>query len=333
MRISRVRNRRRNRRLKVLIALGGNAILRHGEKGTAEEQAASVRVTARNLVSMVEDGDRIAITHGNGPQVGDILLRNELAKTILPPMPLDVCGAESQGMIGYLLQQAMDEELRMKGLDTGVVTILTQTLVDSDDPAFNNPTKPIGAFYSASEAARLRTEKGWKMVEDSGRGYRRVVPSPIPKDIVEKDTIIRLFRSGTIVVAAGGGGVPVIRGQDGRLAGVEAVLDKDRTAALLAGILHTEVLLILTDVDGVYLDYLGPNRRMLTNLDIATCERYLNEGQFPPGSMGPKMESAVGFLKSGGKRAIITSLESAKKALAGRAGTTITLNLPHVAEW
>ncbi len=231
-------------------------------------------------------------------------------------------------MIGYLLQQAIAEELRVKGLHMDVVTILTQTLVDSDDPAFRNTSKPIGVFYTASEADRLRRGTGWKMVEDSGRGYRRVVPSPIPKDIIEKETIAGLFRSGTIVVAAGGGGVPVVRGKDGRLSGVEAVLDKDRTAALLAKILRTKVLLILTDVDGVYLDYQGPTRRLLTRLDVATCERFLKEGQFPPGSMGLKVESAIGFLKSGGKRAIVASLESAKEALAGRAGTTITVNLP-----
>ncbi|MDG7011142.1 MAG: carbamate kinase [Nitrososphaerota archaeon] len=312
-----------DRPLQVTIALGGNAIVRPGADGSAV-QSARVRATARELVHLIEEGDRILITHGNGPQVGDILVQNEAAKNLVPQMPLDVCGAESQGMIGYMLQQALQGELGAKGIAMPVVTVLTQVLVDSTDPAFRRPTKPVGPFYSLKESSRLSREKGWVMVEDSGRGYRRVVPSPQPREIVESETVAKLFRGGAIVIAAGGGGIPVVRTRGGGLHGVEAVLDKDRTAALLATTMKTKVLLILTDVDGVYLNYPGPRRQKLEVLDVEACERHLREGQFPPGSMGPKIESAVSFLKAGGERVVIASLEEAVEALAGRAGTTIT---------
>jgi carbamate kinase len=309
--------------LKVLIALGGNAILKHGEKGTAEEQMANVRATARQLVKLVEEGDRIAITHGNGPQVGDILLKNELAKDTLPPMPLDVCGADSQGMIGYMLEQGLQDEFGAAGLNLPTVAIITRVLVDRTDHAFDNPTKPVGPFYTAVEASTLKKERGWQMVSDSGRGYRRVVPSPTPIEILEGKTITELFEAGTLVIAAGGGGVPVIRDEDGLVRGVEAVLDKDRTAALLGKILKVETLLILTDVETVYIDYNKPGQRALDRMTVRDCKRLLEQGQFPAGSMGPKVESAVAFLEAGGDRAIITSLEMAEDALAGRAGTTI----------
>jgi carbamate kinase len=309
--------------MKVLIALGGNAILRRGERGTAEEQMANVRVTAKHLVKLLEEGDRIAITHGNGPQVGDILLKNELAKATLPPMPLDVCGAESQGMIGYMLQQGLQDELDAAGLKLPVVTVVTRVLVDPGDPAFEKPTKPVGPFYTAVEASALREERGWHMVDDSGRGYRRVVPSPLPVEIMESKTIAELFGSGTVVVAAGGGGIPVIRDKSGMITGVEAVLDKDRTAALLGRLLQVETLLILTDVAEVYLDYSKPGERAIGKMTVEECKTFLEQGQFPTGSMGPKIESAVRFLESGGDRVIITSMEMAEEALAGKAGTTI----------
>jgi carbamate kinase len=309
--------------LGVTVALGGNAILRRGDRGTAEEQAVHVRSTAKELVRLIEEGRRILITHGNGPQVGDILVQNEAAKDLVPQMPLDICGAESQGMIGYMLQQSLEGELRDRRVDTPVVTVLTQVLVDRADPAFKKPTKPIGPFYTAEQSRRLEA-KGWAMIEDSGRGYRRVVPSPTPREIVEGRTISSLFKEGTLVIAAGGGGIPVVREGGGKLRGVEAVLDKDRTAALLASTMGTRTLLILTDVDGVYLDYNGPGRRSLETMNVRMCERHLKEGQFPPGSMGPKIESAIAFLKAGGEKAIIASLEKAEDALAGRSGTTIT---------
>lgn len=311
--------------MKILVSLGGNAILQRGQKGTIEEQAANVQNTAKHLARLLQRGEKIAITHGNGPQVGNILLQNEIAKDTLPAMPLDVCGAESQGMIGYLLQRAMRSELEAGGPNLPVTTIITQTLVDPKDPAFKNPTKPVGPFYNATESAELERLKGWHMISDSGRGYRRVVPSPTPLDILEKETIIRLYESGALVISAGGGGIPVIKEGDGKLRGVEAVLDKDRTAALLAKIVAADTLLILTDVDRVTLNYGKPNQKALDRMTVQDCRKYLVEGQFPPGSMGPKIESAVYFLSnSGGKRVVIASLENAESALEGTAGTTIT---------
>lgn len=311
--------------MKVLVSLGGNAILQHGQRGTVEEQSASVQNTAKHLTRLIGRGEKIAITHGNGPQVGNILLQNEIAKDTIPPMPLDMCGAESQGMIGYLFQRAMETELNAAGQSLPVVTLITQTLVDENDPAFKNPTKPVGPFYSETEASDLGRLKGWHIVSDSGRGFRRVVPSPAPLDILEKETIIRLYNAGTVVVSAGGGGVPVIREKGGRLRGIEAVLDKDRTASLLAKIIGVETLLILTDVERVSIDYGKPSQKSLDRLTVQQCRKYLAEGQFPAGSMGPKIESAISFVSSPGrKRAVIASLENAEKALDGTAGTTIT---------
>ena len=311
--------------MKVLVSLGGNAILKHGQKGTSEEQEQNVQNTAKHLASILRRGDKLAVTHGNGPQVGNILLQNEMAKGTLPPMPLDVCGAESQGMIGYMFQRALGGELESGGPKLAVVTIVSQTLVDAEDPAFRNPTKPVGPFYSANEAKLLRESKGWHVVSDSGRGYRRVVPSPVPLDILEKETIIRLFETGTVVISVGGGGVPVIRERNGTIRGVEAVLDKDRTAALLAKTLGVDILLILTDVEKVFVNYGKPDQQALDRMTLQECKNYLAEGQFPEGSMGPKIESAVSFLsESPRRRVVIASLEMAEEALKGTAGTTIT---------
>ena len=311
--------------MKVLVSLGGNAILKHGQRGTVEEQEENVQNTAKHLASILRRGERLAITHGNGPQVGNILLQNEIAKGTLPPMPLDVCGAESQGMIGYMFQRALRSQLESKGPRIPVATIVSQTLVDAEDPAFKNPTKPVGPFYTAKEAEQLRETKGWQIISDSGRGYRRVVPSPTPLDILEKETIIRLFENGTVVISCGGGGVPVIRSKDGSIKGVEAVLDKDRTAALLGKTLGVETLLILTDVERVFVNYGKPDQRAVEKMTVQECRKYLADGQFPSGSMGPKIESAVSFLSnSTGKRVSIGPLERAEETLHGRAGTTIT---------
>ncbi len=311
--------------MKILVSLGGNAILQRGQKGTAEEQAKNLENTAKHLARLIRRGERIAITHGNGPQVGNILLQNEIAKDTLPSMPLDVCGAESQGMIGYMLQRAMRAELDATGLKMPVTTIVSQTLVDPNDPAFKNPTKPVGPFYTKQEASDLEQLKGWRMVSDSGRGYRRVVPSPTPIDVLEKENIVRLFEAGTVVISGGGGGVPVVKAKDGRLHGVEAVLDKDRTSALLAKIIGVETLLILTDVEKVAIDFGKPSQKTLDKMTVQDCKKYLADGQFPSGSMGPKIESAVTFVSNGtGKRAIIASLEKAEEALGGYAGTEIT---------
>ncbi|NMA11188.1 Carbamate kinase 2 [Methanoculleus chikugoensis] len=307
----------------VVIALGGNAILQHRETGTAEEQFANVQKASRQIATIAAEGYAVAVTHGNGPQVGDILLKNELAKETLPPMPLDVCGAESQGMIGYMLQQSMQEALREAGLDRPVATVLTQTLVDGDDPAFTNPEKPIGPFYTAMQARRLESEKGWRMVRIPGQGSRRVVPSPRPVALVEERAIATLFSAGTIVIAAGGGGVPVVADGGGTLRGVEAVVDKDLTAALLARLVGAEDLLILTDVERVALNYGRPDQQKIGEMTVREAQRHLAAGQFPPGTMGPKIEAALGFLEAGGKRATIASLEGAFRALSGRAGTRI----------
>jgi carbamate kinase len=307
--------------MKILVALGGNAILQHKEKGTAEEQFRNVREACAHLAEIMKDGHQIVVTHGNGPQVGDMLLKDEMARDTLPPMPLDVCVAESQGMIGYMIQQSMRGELRKVGIDSPVITVLTETLVDPDDPAFNRPTKPIGPFYTAMQAAQLREEKGWYMVNDSGRGYRRAVPSPTPRSIVQGDAIKKLVDLNAIVVAAGGGGIPVTM-PDGNK-GVEAVIDKDLGASVLASVVGAEILLILTDVEKVFLNYGKPGQRPIDRMTVQECRDFLAAGQFPAGSMGPKIESAVRFLESGGRRVLITSLETAVETVAGRAGTTI----------
>ena len=311
--------------MRILVALGGNAILKRGEAGTAEEQLENVRKTSRHLAGLIQRGHHIAITHGNGPQVGDILLRNELAKNTLPVMPLDVCGAESQGMIGYMLQQTLHNELRVLAVERPIATILTQSIVDRNDPAFSDPTKPIGPFYTEEESSKLRKERGWTIMNDSGRGYRRVVPSPKPVEIPELPIIREMFELGFIIVQCGGGGIPVVRREDGELKGVEAVIDKDLCASLLASQLGVDVLLILTDVEMVSLNFGKPNQLGIARMSVEDCNKFMAEGQFPPGSMGPKIEAAVNFVISGGrKRAIISSLEKAELSLEGRAGTTIS---------
>jgi len=296
--------------------------LRLGETGSAEAQMGNIRRVCNDLAELVHAGYRIAITHGNGPQVGDIFLKNELARGVSPPMPLDVCGAQSQGMLGYMLQQSMQNALRARGLNLPVVTVVTQVLVDQRDPAFANPTKPIGPFYGEEQAARLGQERGWRLVADAGRGYRRVVPSPRPVKIVEGDSIQEIWRLGAIVIGCGGGGIPVIAGSDGELTGVEAVIDKDYCAALLGEKLGAEVLLILADVEKVSLNYRKPNQKDLDQVTVEEAKRFLAEGHFPPGSMGPKVEAAISFLESGGERVIVTSVERAGEALGGRAGTS-----------
>jgi carbamate kinase len=311
------------RSLRILVALGGNAILQQKDRGTAEEQLVNIRRASKHLAEIIRQGNKVVITHGNGPQVGDILLKDELAKGTLPQMPLDVCGAESQGLIGYMIQQSVRNELRRVGLDMQVTTVLTETVVDENDPAFRNPTKPIGPFYNASDAARLKDEKGWHLINDSGRGYRRTVPSPIPLSIVQGEMVRELMDLGVVVIAAGGGGIPVTSGEESR--GLEAVIDKDLGAAVLAKMVNAEVLLILTDVEKVFLDYAKPSRQAIDKMTIQECKKFMGQGQFPAGSMGPKIESAVKFLESGGERVIITSLELAEEALAGRAGTTIVV--------
>jgi len=308
----------------VLIALGGNALQRSGEKGTAEEQLAHVRETSDRCVEILEGGYSLVITHGNGPQVGSILLKNEYSEDKLPPMPLDICGAETQGMIGYMIQQQLYNYLRAKNRKENVVTLCTQTLVDQKDPAFKTPTKPIGPFYTEKHAHELREAKGWHIIEQVGKGFRRVVPSPMPIDIIEADIIKKCIADGVIVVACGGGGIPVIKEANGNLKGVEAVIDKDRTAAVLGHKIGAEILMILTDVEQVAINFGTPQQKNLDHLTIEEAKKYLKEGEFGVGSMGPKVEAACTFIQSGGKRALITSLEKAKDALEGLTGTSIT---------
>jgi len=309
----------------ILLAVGGNSLIRAGEKGTTAEQLANARRTAVEIVRLIQAGYHLVITHGNGPQVGAALLRSERAVSQVPGQPLDVCGACSQGEVGYLLEQSLNNELSRAGLDTPVIALLTQSVVSADDPAMKHPTKPIGPFYSRSEAEERRRTLGWNIVEDAARGYRRIVPSPDPVDIIELDTIRDLVGHGVLVIACGGGGIPVVR-REGALLGVEAVIDKDRASALLAAKLNADLFVISTDTDYVYLDYKKPTQRTITQTTADDLEKHLRDGHFPPGNMGPKIESVLRFLRSGGEEAIITSYEYLSQAVDGTAGTHVLAN-------
>ncbi len=306
----------------MLIAVGGNSLIRAGEKGTVQEQLENARRTAAAILGLIRAGYRLVITHGNGPQVGAALLRSERATDQVPGHTLDVCGAATQGEIGYLLAQSLHDELAAAGMHVPVVGIVTQTVVSPDDPAMQHPSKPIGPFYSRADAEERKRALGWKIVEDAARGYRRVVPSPEPIEIVEQEVIRDLVNDGVLVVACGGGGIPVIRA-NGTLKGVEAVIDKDRASALLASELGVDVFAISTDTDFVYLDYKKPTQRPLTLVTAAELERHYNDGHFPPGNMGPKVESVLRFLSNGGKEAVITSYGHLCEAVEGKAGTRI----------
>ena len=307
----------------VVIALGGNAILQRGQRGTTEEQLENIRGTAASIVTIIELGYRVVLTHGNGPQVGNILLQQEEARTIVPPSPLDVCGAQTQGQLGYLIQQSLDNELSHRGLRMPVVTVLTQVLVEAHDPAFRNPTKPIGPFYTEAKARRLIAQKGWAMREDSGRGWRRLVPSPKPLAIWEASIIRKLVEAGAVVISTAGGGIPVVRQADGRLQGVEAVIDKDLAAQILAHEVGADSLLILTDVQQVSLNYRLPDEVKLGRITVSQAKQYQKEGHFKAGSMGPKVEAAVRALEAGARCVIITALDQAVDALAGHTGTRV----------
>jgi carbamate kinase len=300
---------RSRKRETMVIALGGNTLLSAKEKFSIHEEVENVEESCREIARIIRKGYRVVLTHGNGPQVGDILLQQEAARKVAPPMPLDVCGAQSQGEIGYLLQRSMKNVI--PGIS--VVSLVTQTIVDPRDPAFRNPTKFIGPFFKEPGHGRRR---------DSDRGFRRVVPSPDPKEIVEAVEIRNLVDSGTLVIAAGGGGIPVAIRRN-RLEGMEAVIDKDLAAERLASSLRASTLMMLTDVDEVCLDYASPKEKGLRSLSLKDARKYLKEGHFPPGSMGPKIEAAIRFLTHGGRKVIITSPEKAVNALDGKAGTTV----------
>ena len=309
-----------------VIAIGGNSLIRDEKKRTIRDQYESVCETTKHFIDIIRNGYDIIVTHGNGPQVGFILRRSELAyKTEgLHPLPLVTCGAGTQGAIGYQIQQALGNEFAKQGINKKAVTVVTQCLVDKNDAAFQNPTKPIGSFYKKDEYEKYMTENpDWIMVEDAGRGYRRVVPSPKPTDIVEKEIIKELVRSGHCVIAAGGGGLPVIRNEEGFLEGIDAVIDKDFASSLLAREVKADLLIISTGVPNVCLNFGKPEQKDLKHVRIEELKKYVSEGHFAPGSMLPKIVAIIEFIESGGERAIITNPESLSIAIEGKAGTHI----------
>ncbi len=311
---------------KIVIALGGNALQTKNSAPTAEAQLEVVKQTCEYVAELSANGYELAVVHGNGPQVGRIVLASETAKDVVPVMPFDVCGAMSQGYIGYHIQQALRYALAKRNVDVPVVTLLTQVVVDAADPAFQKPTKPIGAFYTKEEAEELAATKGYTMKEDAGRGWRRVVASPIPKKIVEIGEVKKLFND-TIVVTCGGGGIPVLENEDGTLEGTAAVIDKDFAAELLAEELGADALVILTEVEKVAINWGKPNQENLGHMTVAEAQRYVEEGHFAPGSMLPKVQAAMKFVTANpGKKAIITSLNKAIEALEGKTGTVITFD-------
>ncbi|MDD6044952.1 MAG: carbamate kinase [Clostridia bacterium] len=309
---------------KIVIALGGNALQEAGKPATAEAQLDVVEKTAEYIADIIEAGYKVVVAHGNGPQVGRIVLQNEYAVPVTPAMPFDVCGAMSQGYIGYHIQQGLTKVLRSRGNKTEVATVVTQVLVDQNDPKFKNPSKPIGPFYTEEEAKAIAEEKGYVMKEDAGRGWRRVVASPVPVAIEEINAVKCLVDNGFITVTVGGGGIPVIRNEQGQLEGTAAVIDKDLASEKLAEDLDADALVILTAVEKVSINFKKPNQKDLDTLSIDEAKQYISEGHFAPGSMLPKIEAAVKFVESKpGRISIITSLDKAIEALAGKAGTTV----------
>lgn len=309
---------------KVVLAIGGNAIQKENQKGTIEEQKENIYNSCEPVLELIQKGYSVVITHGNGPQVGNSLIKGELASEVVPKYPLDVCDAETQGALGYLIQQAFHNKLKQKGIKKSVATVVTQIIVDKNDDAFKNPTKPVGPFYDKEKAEEIMKNKGLTFVEDSGRGYRRVVPSPMPKKIVEKEAIEALLNTDSLVITAGGGGIPVVE-EYGMLNGTEAVIDKDFASALLAAEIKAEYFFILTGVEQVAINFGKPNQENLSELSVKDALAYMEEGQFPKGSMGPKIKAAIYFLERGGKNVIITSIDKLQQALEGKTGTRLFL--------
>lgn len=310
-----------------VIALGGNALVGEGQQGTIAEQFENVRRSLDGIIYCLKQGFEVVITHGNGPQVGNLLLMVEASRNQVPELTLGVCVADTEGAIGYMIQQSLTNRLRKEGIDRCVVTVLTQVVVDKHDKAFSNPTKPIGPFFTREEADRFRREKGWNIAEDSHRGYRRVVASPNPLKIVEERAVKTLLEAGGIVIAAGGGGIPVVMKEDGDLEGVDVVIDKDLASAVLARDIKAHCLIMLTGVEHVFLNFKQPNEQALSRLTVMEAQKYLHEGHFPPGSMGPKIQAAMNFLNWGGELAVITSIDNVKGALNGLTGTNIIKNI------
>lgn len=304
-----------------VVAVGGNSLIKDKNHQTIPDQYAAGAESMKHIAGMIEAGWDVVVTHGNGPQVGFILRRAELSLHELHPVPLDYCGADTQGAIGYMFQQALHNEFRGRGIRKAAVTVVTQVLVDRDDAAFQKPSKPIGSFMDEPAARQHREQDGWVVVEDAGRGWRRVVASPMPKQIVEQAAIESLIRAGFVVISAGGGGIPVVEDEHGNLTGVEAVIDKDFAGSLLASSLKADLFLISTAVEKVALKYNQPDQQWLDRLTLAEAKRYLAEGHFAKGSMGPKIEAIIKFLEQGGKQALITDPQNIERALQGKTGT------------
>jgi carbamate kinase len=323
-----VSNKNKTKTKTFVIALGGNSILRAKQKGTAAEQYESLDRTAEQLLDLLSGGNRIVITHGNGPQVGNLLLADEAAKNVVPPMPLDILGAQTEGYMGYMIQNTLANHLRQAGAPHNITTVVTQVIVDKNDPAFKDPSKPIGPFYDVNTAEQLRQAKGWDIIEDSSRGYRRVVPSPIPVNIQQARIIKSMLDAGEIVIAVGGGGIPVVREDNRNLRGIEAVIDKDYASARLAIEIDADVLFVLTAVEHVYRDFATPHQKALKELSLAEARKLLEDGHFGKGSMEPKIRAAIIFLEetdpSRAREVIITLPETALRALEGKTGTRIT---------
>ena len=307
----------------VVLAVGGNSLIIDPKKKTVQDQYEACRLTCVHISALVRDGYRVVVTHGNGPQVGFILRRSELCAHELHLVPLDSCGADSQGAIGYQMQMAMNNAMRDWDEPVPVATIVTQVRVDADDPGFSNPAKPIGSFMDEALAKERAETEGWHVVEDAGRGFRRVVASPRPLEIMEFDAVKTLVDAGMVVITVGGGGIPVTRGADGKLVGAEAVIDKDLATSLLADQLSADLLIISTAVEKIYLDFGRPEQRAIDRMTVAEAKRYIDEGHFAPGSMLPKVQAILEFLEAGGKAAIVTDPPNLMRALAGETGTHI----------
>jgi carbamate kinase len=306
-----------------VVAIGGNSLIKDKTKITVQDQYLAAKETCYHIANMIEQGWDVAIGHGNGPQVGFILRRSEIAAKVagMHEVPLESCGADSQGAIGYHLQQNLQNEFRRRGMKKAAATVVTQVRVDKDDPAFQNPTKPIGGFMEEHEAKERAAKGGWTVVEDAGRGWRRVVPSPIPQEIIELDAVRELLEAGIVTVTVGGGGIPVIRNEDGDLQGVAAVIDKDYASSLLARSIRADLLLISTAVEKVYLDFNKPGQKPIDAMTVAEARRYTDDGHFAKGSMLPKIKAIIWFLEAGGREAIITNPENIARALQGETGT------------
>lgn len=310
---------------KIVLALGGNAIIKKGQKGTVHEQFDNTIKSMQQILPIIKHGHKIILTHGNGPTVGHMMIRVEAGMRQVPYVPLGICVADSQGGLGYMIELCLHNILHKERISKKVITLITPVLVSEKDPSFKHPTKPIGPFYTERQSKVMKKRhKDWVIVQDAGRGYRRVVPSPIPLEIINKEVIKRMVDEGYIVIAAGGGGIPVVYRKDGTLKGVSAVIDKDRTAAILASEVKADTLMILTAVDKVALNYGSEEQEDLDKLTLKEAKKYLKQGHFPDGSMGPKIEAAIFFLEHGGKEVIICALEKADESLRGKAGTKIT---------